>query len=137
MAERASTAGGTVRRPTARRLAIALARTCSENRCRDVAVLDLRHLSPVTDFFVVATGTSDRQMRAAADHAAEAAKEMGERPFSIEGDEAGWWVLQDYVNVVLHVFTDESRKYYDLDLLWGDAPRVDWKKGWNPRESET
>ncbi|HUX02274.1 MAG: ribosome silencing factor [Phycisphaerae bacterium] len=144
MATRPTTPGGTGKRPTApirrgtaRRLAVALARTCAENRCRNVTVLDLRRLSPVTDFFVVATGTSDRQMRAAADHAGEAAKEMGQRPFSIEGDEAGWWVLQDYVDVVLHVFTDESRKYYDLELLWGDAPRVDWQKGWNPRETET
>jgi len=137
MAKRPSTARGTPKRTTARRLAVALARTCSENRCRDVVVLDLRRLSPVTDYFVVATGTSDRQMRAAADHAGEAARELGERPFSIEGVEGGWWVLQDYVEVVLHVFTDESRKYYDLDLLWGDAPRVDWKKGWNPREPQS
>ena len=123
----------------ARRLAVLLARTCAENRCRDVAVLDLRKLSPVTDFFVVATGTSSRQMRAVADRAVDAARDLGERPFSIEGREAGEgvegcrWVLLDFVDVVAHVFEAEARAFYDLDLLWGDAPRIDWKRGWKPR----
>ena len=123
----------------ARRLAIALARTAAENRCRDVVVLDLRKLSPVTDFFVLATGTSARQMRSAAERAVEAGEELGEEPFSVEGTEvaegtqAGRWVLIDYFDVVVHVFTDESRRYYDLELLWGDAPRINWAKGWKPR----
>jgi len=122
------------RQITPRRLAVTLARTCAENRCRNVVVLDLRRLSPVTDFFVLATGTSDRQMRAAAGRARQSAEELGERPFSVEGEEAGWWILLDYVDVVVHLFTEQSRGYYDLELLWGDAPRTDWKKGWNPRE---
>jgi ribosome-associated protein len=137
MTKRMTTSGGTGRTGTSRRLAVALARTCAENRCRDVAVLDLRHLSPVTDFFVLATGTSDRQMRAAAGHARDAAKAMGERPFGFEGADSGRWVLQDYVVAVLHLFNDESRRYYDLELLWGDAPRVPWQRGWKPRETET
>ena len=119
----------------ARKLAIALARTCAENRCRDVAVLDLRNLSPVTDFFVLATGTSARQMRAVADHVTEAGRDLGDRPFGREGYDTGW-VLIDYVDVVVHVFTGESRSYYDLELLWGDAPRVDWRRGWQPREDD-
>ena len=137
MAKRMTTSGGTGRKGTSRRLAVALARTCAENRCRDVVVLDLRRLSPVTDFFVLATGTSDRQMRAAAGHARDAAETMGERPFGFEGADSGRWVLQDYVEVVLHLFNDESRRYYDLELLWGDAPRVNWQRGWKPRETET
>ena len=137
MTKRMTTSGGTGRTGTSRRLAVALARTCAENRCRDVVVMDLRHLSPVTDFFVLATGTSDRQMRAAADHARDAAKAMGERPFGFEGADSGRWLLQDYVVAVLHLFNDESRRYYDLELLWGDAPRVDWQRGWKPRETET
>ena len=137
MAKRTTTSRGTGRKGTSRRLAVALARTCAENRCRDVVVLDLRRLSPVTDFFVLATGTSDRQMRAAAGHARDAAKVLDERPFGFEGADSGRWVLQDYVEVVLHLFNDESRRYYDLELLWGDAPRVDWQRGWKPRETET
>ena len=138
MTKRMTTSGGTGRsRRGDPRLAVALARTCAENRCRDVVVMDLRHLSPVTDFFVLATGTSDRQMRAAAGHARDAAKAMGERPFGFEGADSGRWMLQDYVVAVLHLFNDESRRYYDLELLWGDAPRVNWQRGWKPRETET
>ncbi|MFO8014959.1 MAG: ribosome silencing factor [Phycisphaerae bacterium] len=122
----------------ARRLAVHLARVCAENRCRDVAVLDLTDLSPVTDFFVIATGTSPRQMRAAAHFLAEAGEALGDKAFGVEGletaDEAqeARWILVDYVDVVVHVFSADSRSYYDLDLLWGDAPRVDWQKGWTP-----
>jgi ribosome-associated protein len=126
----------------ARRLAIVMARVCAENRCRDVAVLDVRGLSPVTDFFVLATGISARQMHTVADRSVEAGRAVGQRPFGVEGIgvgegiEASRWVLVDYVDVVVHVFTDESRKYYDLELLWGDAPRVDWQRGWRPRPEE-
>jgi ribosome-associated protein len=126
----------------ARRLAIAVARVCAENRCREVTILDLRGLSPVTNFFVLATGTSARQMHSAADRAVQAGRELGQRPFGVEGlraaegVEASRWVLVDYVDVVVHVFTGESRKYYDLELLWGDAPRVNWQRGWRPRPEE-
>ena len=127
---------------TARRLAVTMARTCAENRCRDVAVLDLRGLSPVTDFFVLATGTSARQMRAVADRAVDAARDMGERPCGAEGidmaegPEQARWLLVDYFDVVVHIFTQESRAYYDLELLWGDASRVNWQRGWKPRADE-
>ena len=129
----------------ARRLAVALARCCGENRCRDVVVLDLRRLSPVTDFFILATGTSARQMRAVAHHLIEAGQTLGQKLFGIEGldprasqrcigiAETGSWVLVDYVDVVTHIFTEASRRYYDLELLWGDAPRIDWTRGWRPR----
>ena len=127
----------------ARRLAVHLARVCAENRCREVAVLDLSDLSPVTDFFVIATGTSPRQMRAVAHVVAEAGEELDQKAWGVEGlestqeDEDARWVLVDYVDVVVHLFSADSRAYYDLDLLWGDAPRVDWQEGWTPgQESE-
>jgi ribosome-associated protein len=130
------------RKLTSRALAVTMARTCAENRCRDVTVLDLRKLSPVTDFFVLATGTSARQMRAVSERTIDAGEELGQRPFGVEGDEtmegteASRWILVDYVDVIVHVFTPQSRGYYDLELLWGDAPRVDWRKGWRPRAEE-
>ena len=130
------------RKLTTRALAVTMARTCAENRCRDVTVLDLRKLSPVTDFFVLATGTSARQMRAVSERTIDAGEELGQRPFGVEGDEtmegteASRWILVDYVDVIVHVFTPQSRGYYDLELLWGDAPRVDWRKGWRPRAEE-
>ncbi len=120
---------------TARRLAVALARAAAENRCRDVNVLDLRKLSPVTEFFVLATGTSPRQMKSAAARVVEAGRDLGEKPFGVEGEETGWWGLVDYVNVVVHLFSAEARSYYEMELLWGDALRVDWAKGWVRNES--
>jgi len=125
---------------TARRLAVQMARVCAENRCRGVVALDLRRLSPVTEFFVIATGTSPRQMRAVAQHVADAGKALGDAPFGVEGVETSdtaaaiRWVLIDFVDVVVHLFSDASRGYYDLELLWGDAPRVDWQKGWTPEQ---
>jgi ribosome-associated protein len=115
---------------TSRRLAVRLARACAENRCRDVVILDLRNLSPVTDFFVLATGTSARQMGAVVQRAIEAAAALGDRPFGVEGETSGWWALLDFVDVVMHVFADEARRYYDLGLLWGDAKRINWQRGW-------
>ena len=111
-----------------RQLAIELARIIHDDRCEDVAVMDLRGLSPVTDFFVICSGTSDRQMRTAADHAIEYGRKIGEPPFSKSGWETATWILVDFVNVVLHIFTPEHRDYYDLELLWGDAPRIDWSR---------
>ena len=121
------------RKVTSRRLAIVLARACAENRCRDVVLLDLRRRSPVTDFFVLATGTSGRQIRTVVERAREAARELEQRPLSDEGAETGWWALLDFFDVVVHVFSQEARQYYDLELLWGDAPHTDWRKGWEPR----
>jgi len=128
------------RKGQARRLAVHLARVCAENRCNDVVVLDLRRLSPVTRFFVLASGTSPRQMRAAAHRAVEGGEELDEKPFGVEGLETTGqteevrWILVDYVDVVVHLFSADSRTYYDLELLWGDAPRIEWQQGWTPRQ---
>ncbi len=110
----------------ARQLAIELARITDELKCDDVTVMDLRGISPVTDFTVIATGTSDRQMRAVTDRILEYGKTVGERPFGVSGYATGTWILIDFVDVVVHVFACAHREYYDLELLWGDAPRPDW-----------
>jgi ribosome-associated protein len=107
-------------------LAIVAARTAAENRAEDVVVLDLRGMSPVTDFFVICSGTSDRQMRAVYDDVEERGKKLGWRPFGSAGYESSTWLLLDFVDVVVHIFAPEYRRYYDLELLWGDAPRVEW-----------
>ncbi len=108
--------------------AIQLARMAADNRAEDVVILDLRNLSAVADFFVVATGTSDRQLRAVADQVEEYGRTVGQRVFGRSGYENATWVLVDYVDVVLHLFDAERRQYYDLELLWGDAPRVEWQE---------
>jgi len=97
-----------------------------DNRATDVLILDLRGPSPVADFFVIATGTSDRQLRAIADHIDDYAATIGERRYSLCGKETATWILADYIDVVIHLFDPAHRDYYDLELLWGDAPRIDW-----------
>ena len=109
-------------------LAIELARIADENKSEDVIALDLRGISPVTDFVVVATGTSDRQLRGVADRATEYGKKVGEQLYGSSGYESAAWILLDYVDVVLHLFTASYREYYDLELLWGDAPRIEWAR---------
>ncbi len=134
--KRPDDAGDNDERLPSDRLAILAARTCAENRCRDVSVLDLRKLSPVADYFVLATGRSARQMGAVAHRVAEAARDAGEKPLGVEGEDSGWWALLDFFDVVVHVFSEEARVYYDLELLWGDAPRVDWQKGWQTQQAD-
>lgn len=104
------------------------ARIAENSRCEDVVILDLRGLSSVTDFFVIATGTSDRQMRATVDLVHEHAKRVGQDRFGLSGYDTSTWILADYVDVVVHLFDPERRNYYDLELLWGDAPRVEWRQ---------
>jgi ribosome-associated protein len=111
---------------TARRLAIEAARIARGDNCEDVLVLDLREASPVTDYFVIATGSSDRQIRAVADEIGAFGKKIGQPPWQVAGKQSGQWVLLDFVDVVVHLFDAERRRYYDLELIWGESPRVDW-----------
>ncbi len=105
--------------------AIDAALLCHELHCEEIVVLDLRGLSGVTDFFVICTGTSDRQMRAVAERVIDLGAARGIRLFGRAGESVGEWILLDFVDVVLHVFDAPRRAYYDLELLWGDAPRID------------
>ncbi|MFO0972456.1 MAG: ribosome silencing factor [Phycisphaerae bacterium] len=105
----------------------AIARLLSEDKCDDIVVLDLRGRSSVCDYFVIGTGTSHRQMRAAADHVDELATPRGERLFTSAGLEDGLWVVLDYVDVVVHLFNGVQRTFYELETLWGEAPRVEWR----------
>jgi ribosome-associated protein len=93
-----------------------------------VVVLDVTGISPVCDFFVLASGTSARQMRTVADEIAELGQKQNFAPISEDGTDSATWILVDCVDVIVHIFTDESRHYYDLDGLWGDAKRVEWEK---------
>ncbi|MBP7934605.1 MAG: ribosome silencing factor [Phycisphaerae bacterium] len=108
-------------------LAVQAARIAYGDNAENVVVLDLRGLSSIADYFVIATATSDRQMRAIADHVEEYARSVGEKPYRTSGYESSSWLLADYIDVVIHLFSPEKRGYYELDILWGDAPRVEWK----------
>jgi ribosome-associated protein len=111
-----------------RKFAIEIARLAANTRCSNVVVLDVRGVSPVTDFFVLATGTSARQMRSVTDEAAEYGEEHNFKAIAQSGMEGETWMLVDFVDVVMHVFNGEARAFYDLDSLWGDAPRVGWEQ---------
>lgn len=112
----------------AKTFALAAAKVAAERHCSEIAVLDLRDMSPATDYFVIATGTSDRQMRTVADEISVMAKEQGLQRFGRAGYEQARWILLDYVDVVIHIFDAEYRNYYDLELLWGDAERLTIEK---------
>jgi ribosome-associated protein len=97
-----------------------------EQRARDVLSLDLRGISSATDYFLLATGTSDVQVRSIAEHVIGGLESEGIPPHQVEGMAAGRWVLIDYVDVVVHVFHPEPRAFYQLEELWGDAERADY-----------
>ncbi len=104
--------------------ALAVAKVAIERHCSDVMVLDLKGKSPATDYFVIATGTSDRQMRTVADEICEEARGQGLQRFGRAGYQQARWILLDFVDVVIHIFDAEYRDYYDLELLWGDAEKM-------------
>ena len=93
-----------------------------DRKATDVMLLDLRGLSTATDFFLIATGRSDTQVSAIADHLIEEMRNDGVRAGSVEGLRGGRWVLVDYFDFVVHVFHPAARDFYQLERLWGDAP---------------
>ena len=121
-------AQGTDRTEAARAFAIDAARLAANTRCHDVNVLDVRGLCPVADYFVIATGTSARQMRTVIDELHELGESKSYSPLARSGYEGESWMLLDCVDVLVHVFSDMARLYYDLDGLWGDAKRVQWQE---------
>jgi ribosome-associated protein len=104
--------------------ALAAARIAADRHCMDIVVLNLKGISPATDYFVIVTGTSDRQMRTVADEICEAARGHNLQRFGRAGYEQARWILLDFIDVVVHIFDAEYRDYYDLELLWGDAKRL-------------
>ena len=87
----------------------------------DLLLMDLRDVTDVADFFLLATGTSDMHIRSLADELVEKLEAHGERPWHVEGKEQCRWILIDLVHVVIHLFRPEAREYYGLERLWGDA----------------
>ncbi len=107
-------------------LALAAARVAAENNGRDIVVLDMRGLTPMFDYFVIASGSSRRQLHAISediDHKLE--DDLGDERQSIEGYRESRWILLDYGTVVIHLFEDETRDYYGLEQLWAAAKQVD------------
>ncbi len=111
----------------AEQVARVAAQAAFDKKAEDVVALDLTELSDVCDYFVIATGTNARQVDTIVDEVEEKVAERcaGEHPFSIEGRGERTWILMDYGSVVVHVFCPETREYYRLEKLWGDAPRLE------------
>ncbi len=110
-----------------RSFAVAAAGLAHDDNCREIVVLDLRGISPVTDYFVIATGSSDRQMRSVAEDVKRHGATVGQKVWHVAGREAADWIVMDFVDVVVHLFDEEHRRYYDLELIWGEAPSVNWR----------
>jgi ribosome-associated protein len=96
-------------------------------------VLDVRELIVITDYFVIASGATERQVRTIADAVEDVLRAKGVKPVRREGVEQGRWALLDFVDIVVHVFTGEERDYYELERLWKDAPRARWEE--SPRKA--
>ena len=92
-----------------------------EKKALDIIIIDVRKITTLTDFFVVCTSNSQPQTRAITDHINQKMKEEGVKPWHIEGYEHLDWVLVDYVNIVVHIFSKDARKYYELERLWADG----------------
>lgn len=106
-------------------LAVLLARALDSKKGGDIKVLKTEGVTTLADYFVLCTATSNTQVKAMSDACEEAAEKNGERVHHIEGHGEGTWLLMDFSAVVVHVFTDEARKFYDLERLWSDAEEID------------
>jgi len=104
------------------------AKICDDLRGKNTIVLDLTGITPLFDYFVISTGNSRRQMHAVAEEVKRTLKRHGSKRLGLEGSESSRWIVQDFGDVIVHVFTEEARALYDLEHLWGDAPRVDWSE---------
>ena len=109
----------------AKELANKAALIAQERNCTDITVLDITGISPATNFYVIATSTSARQARTVTDEITAFAKSNGHQRFGSAGYEQGRWILTDFVDVVVHIFDEQYREYYNLEMLWGDAKHLD------------
>jgi ribosome-associated protein len=112
-----------------KKLALTCRKLADNRKAENIEILDVRGLSSVTDFYVIASGTSDPHLRAIVDELTTKLRETsGLRPKAVEGGAAAGWVVLDYFDVIVHVMRPEVRERYDLEGLWGDAPRLKTRK---------
>jgi len=114
---------------TPQQLVHTIVTAATEVKAIDSQVLDLRKLASFTDYFVIASGRSDRQVQAIADRILEITAAQKEKPIGVEGYESGHWILIDFGAVVAHIFYQETREFYGLEQLWSDAPRLELETG--------
>jgi len=124
MSETTTTTPGSETNPEGLAKALLCARAAIDKKAENVKILDLSELSGFTDYFLICSGTSDRQVQAIGESISRALDVEGYQILSAEGLQDGRWVLIDFGDVVVHVFLDALRDYYDLENLWKDAPKV-------------
>ena len=111
-----------------REFAIEAARLLADRRCEDVTLIDVRGVSQVCDYLLVATGTSDRQMKSVASELEDLGASLDQDPFRSNRDSAGTWVVIDFIDLVAHLFEPSQRAYYGLEELWSDGQPVRWQR---------
>jgi ribosome-associated protein len=126
VARTATTSPAPARLPPGKDRAIECARIAADLRCKDVVILEVQRIVGWTDYLVIATGGSRRQLASVADEIDHRMKALGDKPMAFEGYEAGGWMVIDFGDVVVHLFDEEKRAYYQLERLWEDAPRIEW-----------
>ncbi len=104
---------------TPRQLAVLAANVCDDKKAKGIIVLDVRKITTISDYFIVASTSNERQARAIADDLRVRLKELGVREMGVEGMDDARWVLQDFGDIVLHVFHETQREFYDIEGLWG------------------
>lgn len=112
--------------PPGRDAAITAARAAAEKKAFDVRILEVGPLISITDYFVIASGATERQVKTIVEEVDREMAKIGLRSLRREGEREARWVLVDFGDVVVHVFTDSDRKYYELERLWKGAPEIDW-----------
>ena len=118
----------TAKKKTSERdIAKIIAQAAYDTKAEDIMTLDLSKLSSFTDYFVIASGTSDRQVQSIADNICEELGKKKIKPIGKEGYQKGHWILLDFGSVVAHIFYQEAREFYGLEKFWSDAPQVKFK----------
>ncbi len=107
-------------------MAITCAEIADEKKAQDIVVLDISKLTFIAEYFVICTGINERQLQTIADETKARLKKRSIQNIGIEGYNEAKWILMDYGDVIVHLFGKEMRSFYDLELLWGDAPKIPW-----------
>lgn len=110
--------------PDSRARALLCINASLQKKAKDLVILNVKEISAFADYFLICSGTSDRQLRAIAAAIEENLKIAGITPLGIEGEAAGQWILMDYDDVIIHIFLETVRTFYDLERLWSEAPRM-------------
>lgn len=108
--------------------AIEAARLLHDDKCTDIVLLDVRGRNPMTDYLVIGSGTSDRQMRSTLQDVEEVGAKIGYAAVRSTSDDRATWLLADFMNVIVHLFEPNTRAHYDIEMMWGDAPRIPWER---------